>query len=101
MSTGPTSGRFYNPTRRHSALGYISPISTKGRPKRLSLVSTKPGAAQSIKADARTSTRMELSWGRILHQIVADLKAATPAKSLTGAAGPTSFKCRKHLGLAN
>jgi transposase InsO family protein len=33
--------RFYNPTRRHSTLGYISPIKFE----KLRLVSTQPAAA--------------------------------------------------------
>ena len=37
--------RFYNPKRRHSTIGYLSPMSSNGRLDWLKRVSTEPGAA--------------------------------------------------------
>jgi transposase InsO family protein len=36
--------RFYNPKRRHSTIGYLSPRSSSAEPDSLKSVSSKPGA---------------------------------------------------------
>jgi putative transposase len=38
--------RFYNPRRRHSTLGYLSPVGFKEQAKLAYLVSEKPAAGQ-------------------------------------------------------
>jgi transposase InsO family protein len=38
--------RFYNPRRRHSTLGYLSPWNTKSKLTEPNFVSTEPAAAQ-------------------------------------------------------
>lgn len=45
--------RFYNPTRRHSTLGYLSPIDFEQQAQALNLVPIKPAAAQALKASVR------------------------------------------------
>lgn len=41
--------RFYNPRRRHSKLGYLSPMEFEARAALANLLSTKPAAAQSAR----------------------------------------------------
>ena len=41
--------RFYNPSRRHSTLGYLSPWNTTRKPSQPNRVSTEPAAAQLVK----------------------------------------------------
>ena len=40
--------RFYNPKRRHSTIGYLSPMEFEQRLDLLRRVSTKPGAGHTV-----------------------------------------------------
>lgn len=47
----------YNPRRRHSTLGYLSPVDTKSKLNKPNCVSTKPAAAHSPTAGIKSIWR--------------------------------------------
>ena len=54
--------RFYNPTRRHSTLGYLSPMDFERQAQVAYLVSIGPAAAQSTRWRSRLKWLWTLAW---------------------------------------